>query len=91
MASVSNLYATHTTSTSTVNAKRQKLREAGNYCFSPIEVRNVDGKTVIIVGAHRAKACWLESIDAEIEFVDENELLNDNDIRGMTLYDITDM
>jgi hypothetical protein len=91
MTDVSNLYSTHTTSDSTVNSKRQKLRNAGYYCFEAIEVRVVLGKTVIIDGAHRAKACWLESIDAELEYVDENELLNDDDIEAMTLYCIDEM
>jgi len=89
VSNVRELYATHVADSFTVQGKRQMLREAGSYCFESIKVRKVDGKIVIIDGEHSAKACYLENMDADIEYVGENELLTDDDIRNMpTLYSI---
>jgi hypothetical protein len=84
------LYATHKSDKTTTEHYRQMLKEAGRYCFDkPVEVREVNGKLVIIDGLHKADACWFEGIAVEVIYVGENELLTDEDIRSGTLYHIS--
>lgn len=94
MANVGRLHSIHPADPIQVDICRSQIQSAGGrYCFSSnIEIRNVDGKDVIIDGVHKAKACWLEGINGQVQYVSENEFLTDQDIRNApSLYDITEM
>jgi ParB-like nuclease domain len=90
MLNVDKLMSIHHADEDKVNSMITSIQDNDdNYCFKPIYVREIYGQDVIIDGVHRAKACWLQSIDAEIEYVEENELLTDQEIVMMDLIEIS--